>query len=78
MKLYYEDLFDEIMQIIRDNLELLYNYNEDTLINIRNYCHEHSHRKYEPLTYNKLSDFAKEAITEIIDRPHLYDFRSLE
>lgn len=78
MKAYHEKLFDEIIQVIKDNLELLYNYDEDALINIRKYCNKNNYRKYKPLTYNELIYFTEEAIAELINTPYLYDFRPLE
>ena len=33
MKCYHEKVIDEILQILKDNLILLYNYKEDSLIN---------------------------------------------
>lgn len=78
MKTYHEKIFDEVIQIIKDNLELLYNYDEDALINIRKYCHQNNHNKYKPLTYTQLIYFTEEAIAELINTPYLYDFRPLE
>lgn len=78
MKTYHEKLFDEIVQLIKDNLELLYNYNEDALINIRNYCNKHAHQKYKNLAYNELIYYTEEAIAELVNAPELYDFRPLE
>ena len=78
MKEYHNKIFDEISQIIKDNLELLYNYNEDALLNIKEYCNINSNKKYKPLTYDQLVYFTEEAIAEIINTPNLYDFRSLE
>ena len=78
MKTYHEKIFDEIIQIIKDNLELLYNYDEDSLINIRRYCKENNHRKYKSLTYNELICFMEEAIAELVNAPYIYDFRPLE
>ena len=75
---YHNKIFDEISQIIKDNLELLYNYNEDALLNIKEYCNINSNKKYKPLTYEQLVYFTEEAIAEIINTPNLYDFRSLE
>lgn len=78
MKTYHENVFDEIAKVIKDNLELLYNYNDDALISIRKYCYQNNNKKYKPLTYNKLIDFTEEAIAEIINTSYLFDFRSLE
>ena len=78
MKEYHDKIFDEISRIIKDNLELLYNYNDDALLNIKEYCNINSNKKYQPLTYDQLVYFTEEAIAEIINTPNLYDFRSLE
>lgn len=78
MKEYHDKIFDEISRIIKDNLELLYNYNDDALLNIKKYCNINSNKKYQPLTYEQLVYFTEEAIAEIINAPNLYDFRSLE
>ena len=45
MKEYHDKIFDEISQIIKDNLELLYNYNDDALLNIKEYCNINSNKK---------------------------------
>lgn len=78
MKTYHEKLFDEITKLIKDNLELLYNYDDDALMNIRKYCNKNNHRKYKPLNYNELIYYTEEAIAELINTPYLYDFRPLE
>ncbi len=78
MKAYHEKVFDEIANIIKDNLELLYTYNDEALINIREYCRKNAHHKYKPLTYNQLIYFTEEVLAEIINTPYLYDFRPLE
>ena len=78
MKTYHEKVFDEIMTVIKDNLELLYNYNDSALTNIKKYCHKNAHHKYKPLNYNQLIYFTEEVLSEIINTPYLYDFRPLE
>ena len=78
MKTYHEKIFEEISQLIVDNLELLYNYHDNKLINLRKYCNKMSHHRYKPLTYNELIYFTNDAITEIKNMPYLYDFRDLE
>lgn len=75
MKTYHEKVFEEISKIIVDNLELLYNYNDNALTNIREYCYKNKHHRYKPLSYNELIYFAEEAISEIVNAPYLYDFR---
>ena len=78
MKTYHEKVFDEITKIIKDNLELLYNYNDEALINLKKHCNENADNKYKPLSYSQLIYFTEEAIAEIINTPYLYDFRPLE
>lgn len=78
MKTYYEKVFDEIIQIIKDNLELIYKYNDKSLNNIRKYCYKHDNQKYKPIDYNELIKFKEESIIEILNAPYLYDFRPLE
>lgn len=78
MKTYHEKIFDEIIQVIKDNLELLYNYDDNALINIREYCYRNNQKKYKPLTFNQLIYFTEEVLAELVNTPHLYDFRPLE
>lgn len=78
MKEYYENMFDEILKMIKDNLELLYKYNEDALINIKEYCNKNNNKEYEPLDYIKLIYYTEEALAELINAPDLYDLRLLE
>lgn len=78
MKTYYENIIEEILIIIKDNLEILYKYDEDSLIDLRKYCYKNINKKYKPLNYSQLIYFTEEALSEIINVPYLYDFRTLE
>lgn len=78
MRLYHEYIFDEIAKMIVDNLEIMYCYKDDSLINVRNYCNQHDHKRYEPLDYRTLISFVYDAIAEIINCDFLYDFRDME
>lgn len=78
MKAYHEKVFEEIVELIKNNLELLYNYNDNSLVNIRKYCHKNNHHWYKPVPYNELICFTEEALIEIRKAPYLYDFRNLE
>lgn len=78
MKSYHEHIIDEIVEIIKDNLILQYNYCDKSLINIRKYCNERLHTKYKKLDNNTLIYFTEEALAELINCDHLYDFRLLE
>lgn len=76
--MYYENLIDEIIQMIRDNLILQFNYNDEALLNIKDYCIENIEKKYKPLTYNDLLSFTEEALADLINCQYLFDFRSLD
>lgn len=78
MRTYHEHIFDDIAKIVTDNLIILYNYNDNALINIRNYCQNHAHKRYKPLDYFTLICFLEEALAEIINCNFLYDFRDIE
>ncbi len=78
MKTYHEKVFEEIANLIVDNLELLYNYNDNALINIRKYCYEHAHKKYVPLDNDTLIYFVEETLVELINCDFLYDFRDMD
>lgn len=78
MKEYYENMFDEILQIIKNNFELLYKYNDDAFINMKKFCKENNNKKYKPLEYIKLIHYTEETLIELINTPDLYDLRLLE
>lgn len=78
MQTYHRKIFKEITKLITDNLEILYNYNEEALVNLKKYCNKNNKRKYNPLTYNELIYYTEEAISELINTPYLYDLRSLD
>ena len=78
MKPMDEEVLDEIIKIIKDNLELIYKYDDDALLEIKEYCNKKEQYKYKPLSYNKLIYYTELAIAELVNAPNLYDFRSLE
>lgn len=75
MKTYHEHVIDEIIELIKDNLILLYNYNDDALINMRKYCQTRDHKRYRHLDYSSLVYFTEEAIAELLNTDYFYDFR---
>ena len=77
-KPYYEKIIDEILELFKNNLILLYNFNDETLENIRSYCNLNSKKKYKPLSYANLIYFAEEALTELINCDCLYDIRDID
>lgn len=78
MNMYYKDLIDEIVEMIKINLELIYAYDEKEMIKIRKHCKKNIDSTYKSLPYNQLLCFTKEVISSIINAPYLYDFRNLE
>lgn len=78
MKNYHENVLDEILTVIKDNLILQYNYNDEALINIKKYCYNKADKKYEKLDYYTLLFFVEEALAELINCTYLYDLREME
>ena len=78
MKEYHDELIKEIITLISDNIYLLYNFNDNTLINLRKHCYENVENEYKPLPYIKLVSFAEEVLSDIFNADYLYDFRELE
>lgn len=77
-KWYYEKIIDEILKLLKDNLILLYNYNEDALLDIKKYCKDKIHKRYIPLQYDDLIYFTEIALAELSYCDNLYDFRDLD
>ena len=77
-KSYYEKIIDEIVEMIKDNLVILYNFQDETLITMREYCKKYVHKRYKKLPYNLLISFTEEAMGDLINAPYMYDLRELE
>ena len=77
-KFYQEKIIDEMLEMLRTNLIIQYNYNEDALINLRKYCKENETDEYSLLPYYQLLSFVEEALADLICCDYLYDFRSIE
>lgn len=77
-KPYYEKIIDEVLEMIKDNIHTYYNYNDNMFPDIKEYCKDKYHKRYELLPYNKLLFFTEEVLADLINCPHLYDFRELE
>lgn len=73
---YKEKLMSEIIEMIKTNLEILYNFDDDSMVNIKKYCKENNGNKYQSLPYLQLLYFVDEAIADLINAPYLYDFRT--
>lgn len=67
MKEYYENIFDEILQLLKDNFELIYRNNDDAFIEMKKYCEKNKNKKYKPLEYFKLLSYTIEALKEFVN-----------
>jgi len=77
-KCYYEKLIEEIIEMIKTNLIIQYNYNEEVLIELRKYCKEREKDEYKSISYQQLLSYVQEALVTLIGSDYLYDFRSIE
>ena len=77
-KFCHEKIIDEILELFKDNLILLYNFNDSSLPNIRNYCKIYERKRYKILPYDLLINFAYETLNELLECKHLYDFRDID
>ena len=77
-KWYYEKVIDEIILLLKDNLILLYNYNNQALLELKKYCQDKAHKRYKPMHYRDLVFFAEEALSELINCDYFYDFRDID
>ena len=77
-KWYYEKVIDEIIVLLKDNLIVLYNYNDQALLELKNFCQNKIHKRYKPLCYDDLVFFTKEALYELINCNYFYDFRDMD
>ena len=75
---YHEKLIDEMVQMIRDNLIILYNHDKDSLISVKKYCKDKLDEEYKPLHYEELVYLVDESLADLINTPFFYDFRPLE
>ena len=77
-KCYYEKVIDEIILLLKDNLILLYNYNDQALLDLKKFCQNKAHKRYKPLCYSDLVFFAEKALNELINCDYFYDFRDID
>lgn len=78
-KSYYENIVEEIVELIKTNILLYYRNLDDTFLGIKKYCLEKEEdEKYQKLDYMWLLHFTEEALAELINCEFLYDFRALE
>ena len=77
-KWYYEKVIDEIISLLKDNLIVLYNYNDQALLELKKFCEDKANKRYKSLYYTDLVFFAEEALNELINCDYFYDFRDIE
>ena len=77
-KWYYEKVIDEIILLLKDNLILLYNFNDQALLELKKFCQDKAHKRYKPMHYRDLVFFAEEALSELINCDYFYDFRDID
>ena len=77
-KCYYEKVIDEIILLLKNNLILFYNYNDQALLELKKYCQDKAHKRYKPIYYSDLVFFTEEALNELINCDYFYDFRDIE
>lgn len=75
-----DEIIDEIATLFHDNLKLFLQ-NDEYLVNLKKYCNDEG-LPYLPyltyLPYNYLIYFAEEALADLINVDHLYDFRDMD
>ncbi len=76
-KQYHEQVIDEIVEMIRNNIELYYNNSTEYFGGLRDFCKSNDNNKRN-LNYNQLLFLVEEALSELINCTYLYDFRTLE
>lgn len=77
-KYYHEKLIDEIIEMIKTNLIIQYNCNDEVLINLRKHCQEQETDEYDSIPYEQLLSYVQETLVSLICSNYLYDFRSIE
>lgn len=65
---------------MKTNLPLYYRNSDDTFLYLKEFYFdkEDSKIKYKNSNYSQLLFFTEEALTELLNRDYLYDFRELE
>lgn len=75
---YEEKLINEIIEMMKTNLLIYYNFDDNSCINLRNHCKDKYDTEYKSVSYQELLFFVEEALADLINCPFLYDFRPLE
>ncbi len=75
---YYEYIINEILNLIKDNLILKYKYDDDALLNIKDYCLKNENKTYIKLDNQTLIWFTEDALADLINADYWYDFRDIK
>ena len=71
-------LIDEISEMIKTNITIYYNNDDESFVELRRYCHEHYDEKFNDVDQQLLTFFVEIVLADLINCPFLYDFRALE
>ena len=72
-----EKLFEDIITMIKDNLEILIANQDSCLYHFNNYCKEHENDLF-PVSQNSITLFTEESLYALLNADFLYDFREIE
>ena len=68
-------LINQICNFIKDNLKLMLSFNDNYLINLRQFYQKNYDKTNLKMSYDELLFFTEEALADLINIPYLYDFR---
>ncbi len=72
-----EKIFNDILNLIKDNLKILI-YNKDScLYHFTNYCQQIKKNNL-PISQTMLTKFTEDALYALLNASFLYDFRDIE
>ena len=72
-----EKIFNDILTIIKDNLQLLINNRDSCLYHFFAYCNNHKEKDL-PIMQEEITIFTEEALYALLNANFLYDFREIE
>ncbi len=75
---YYNDLIDEIFDMLKSNVKIYSSFSDEYFVKLKEKCVNNTDEKYHSLPYNELLFYAEEVLSDLINIPFIYDFRSLE
>ena len=72
-----EILFEDIISIIKDNLQILITNKDSCLYHFKNYCNKHEQDLF-PVSQYLITLFTEESLYALLNADFLYDFREIE